>query len=251
MKQEIRKWLREQAEQEYREFSSSLIPGCQAMLGIRIPILRRKAKEIAKGDWRGFLQAYGIGITGDKADIVLEKERYFEEEQLIAMVLGYRKVHTEAEAGEILDLAAEFIPMIHDWSVNDTFCCGMVMARKYQELVWNFLMRYRSSDREFEQRVLAVMLMNHYLNDTYIDQVLEILAELRTEGYYRMMGVSWALATAYAKYPEKTMAVLQSGRLEPDVYRKAIQKMLESYRVPVTDKEVLRSMRTQWIEEHK
>ena len=54
-KQEIRSWLNEEAEEGYQKFSSSLIPGCEPMLGIRIPVLRKKAKEIVKGDWKGFL----------------------------------------------------------------------------------------------------------------------------------------------------------------------------------------------------
>ena len=32
-KQEIRSWLSEEAEEGYQKFSSSLIPGCEPMLG--------------------------------------------------------------------------------------------------------------------------------------------------------------------------------------------------------------------------
>ncbi len=106
-------------------------------------------------------------------------------------------------------------------------------------------MKYRASREEFEQRVVAITLMSHYLTDGYIDQVLEVLESLRHEGYYQRMGVAWALETAYAKYPEKTMEVLKRGKLEEWVYQKAIQKMLESYRVPAEEKEMLRAMKQQ------
>ena len=243
-KQEIRSWLSEEAEEGYQKFSSSLIPGCEPMLGIRIPVLRKKAKEIVKGDWKGFLQEYGITIEEAMAK-PSEAEEYFEEKQLQAMVLGYRKAKTEEEAKELLTLCAKFIPSIQNWSVNDTFCTGLVLSRTYPELVWDFLMKYRASREEFEQRVVAITLMSHYLTDGYIDQVLEVLESLRHEGYYQRMGVAWALATAYAKYPEKTMEVLKRGKLEEWVYQKAIQKMLESYRVPAEEKEMLRAMKQQ------
>ena len=35
----------------YRNFSKSLIPGVQEMIGIRLPELRKLAKELALSDW--------------------------------------------------------------------------------------------------------------------------------------------------------------------------------------------------------
>ncbi len=246
-KQELRNWLNAQAEPDYQKFSSSLIPGCEPMLGIRIPVLRKKAKEIAKGDWRGFLEEYGITATkaeGQERETAnLDGAEYFEEKQLQAMVLGYRKAKTEEEARELIRFCAVFVPRIGNWSVNDTFCTGLVLSRAYPDLVWDFLMGYRTSTQEFEQRVVAVTLMSHYLKDGYIDQVLDVLKTLQHDGYYQRMGVAWALATAYAKYPKQTMALLQEGTLSEWVYQKAIQKMLESYRVPAEDKKVLRAMK--------
>ena len=62
------------------------------------------------------------------------------------------------------------------------------------------------------------------------------------------MGVSWGIATAYAKFPEQTMAFLQKNQLDDFTYNKAITKMLESYRVPFADKEILRGMKRTKIE---
>lgn len=53
--QELRARLTELAEPAYRDFSSRLIPGCGEMLGVRLPVLRKLAAEIAAEDWRGFL----------------------------------------------------------------------------------------------------------------------------------------------------------------------------------------------------
>lgn len=106
-----------------------------------------------------------------------------------------------------------------------------------------FLMQYRASKSEFEQRVVAVMLMDHFLVPEYIDRVLAVYNSLKHEGYYCKMGVAWGIATAYAKFPQETHAFLLENELDDFTYNKAIQKMLESYRVSAEDKEMLRGMK--------
>ena len=39
------------AEPEYAVFSRRLLPGTENVLGVRLPLLRRLARRIAKGDW--------------------------------------------------------------------------------------------------------------------------------------------------------------------------------------------------------
>lgn len=222
---EIKKRLNDLSENNYKDFSSSLIPNCEKMYGVRIPKLRQLAKEIAKGDWKEYLTH--------------ASDESFEEISLQAFVLGYAKADIE----ELLGFAANFIPKITNWSVNDSFCSTFKITTKHRERVWEFLMAYRNSEKEFEQRVVAVMLMNYYLIEEYIDQVLEVWDNLKHDGYYLKMGVAWGLATAYAKFPEKTHEYLLNNHLNDFTYNKAIQKMMESYRVPTEDKEKLKVMK--------
>lgn len=223
--EEIRRYLEEHAEDKFKEFTSGLIPGTDPIIGVRVPVIRALAKQIAKGDWRSYLAN--------------ARDDSYEEICLQGFVIGYAK----ADIDELLSYAAEFIPKIHDWSVNDGFCSTFKIAQKHREKVWNFLMQYKNSDREFEQRVVAVMLMNHFLVDEYIDSVLKVWDELSHEGYYRKMGVAWGIATAYAKFPKKTHAFLLNNHLDDFTYNKAIQKMIESYRITPEDKVVLREMK--------
>ena len=96
---------------------------------------------------------------------------------------------------------------------------------------------------EFEQRVVSVMLMDHFLTEEYIARVLSVWDRLDHPGYYRKMGVAWGVATAYAKYPKETYAFLLENHLDDETYNKAIQKMIESYRISAEDKEILRGMK--------
>lgn len=223
--EEIRDFLEEHAEEKFQKFTSGLIPGTDQIIGVRIPELRKLAKQLARGDWRTYLEN--------------ASDASYEEINLQGFVLGYAKAPIE----ELLAYAAAFIPKIHDWSVNDGFCATFKIAQKYREEVWEFLMQYRDSEQEFEQRVVAVMLMDHFLVEEYIDRVLAVWDSLKHEGYYCKMGVAWGIATAYAKFPEKTHAFMQNNHLDSFTYNKAIQKMIESYRIPEQKKAVLRNMK--------
>ena len=52
---EIRDFLEAHADARYAAFSASLVPGAQRLLGVRLPVLRALARDIAKDDWRTYL----------------------------------------------------------------------------------------------------------------------------------------------------------------------------------------------------
>ena len=221
----IRNRLIEMADEEYRKFSSSLIPGEDRMLGVRLPYLRDLAKEIAKGDWRGFLNN--------------AQEEFYEELMLQGLVIGYVKTAPD----EILEYAARFIPKIANWGVCDSFCTGLKLAKKQPHMVWTFVLPYLKSDREFEVRFAVIMMLAHYISDEFIDRVISGLDQVRHDGYYAKMGVAWAISVCYVKYPEKTMAYLKTCSLDDFTFNKSLQKILESYRVDKESKEIIRGMK--------
>lgn len=223
--QELRICLQEMAEEDYKKFSASLIPGVKNMLGIRLPELRKLAKRLAKEDWKSYLSWN-----------VFE---YFEEIMIQGMILGY----VDAPVKEILEQLEYFIPRIDNWSVNDSFCNTFQSAKKHPKEVWDFLMQYKDSHKEFEVRVVAVMLMAHYLIPDYIEDVLKVLGMLDTEEYYASMAVAWAYATAWAKFPEKTKTYLQEHSIDRETYRRTLQKGIESRRITPEDKEWMRRER--------
>ncbi|MDE6232474.1 MAG: DNA alkylation repair protein [Lachnospiraceae bacterium] len=207
------------------EYYGNVIPGKKPDIGVRIPELRKLAKEIAKDDYRYFLDNNTFET--------------FEAETLQAFVIGYAK----DDINVLLGYVKKFIPMIHDWSVNDSLCQNFKIARKHQKEVFDFLMEYVDSEEEYEVRVVAVMLMSHFLNDEYIDRVIKVLDRLKCKDYYSRMGVAWAVATVMAKYRDKCFEYMDNSSLDDWTYNKSIQKMLESYRVNDEDKKILREMK--------
>ena len=222
----IREELHENSEEKYRDFSSGLTKDTALpLLGVRLPKLREMAAQLAKEDARGFLKLCDFSSV----EMCL----------LYAFVLGRWRTTAE-EALLYFDRA---VPHIDSWVTCDTLCQSFKQARKYPAETWALLMEYSKSQEPFVLRVMAVTMLSHFLTEEYIDRVLAVLDNTRCDAYYYKMGAAWAIATAMAKFPEKTFCFLENCRLDDWTYNKAIQKMIESYRVSDADKAVLRTMK--------
>lgn len=218
--------LLELAEEDYRRFASSLIPNIDNLLGVRLPALRKLAKEIAKGDWRAYLAE--------------ARDDYFEETMLQGMVIGYARADVE----ELLQHVAVFVPKINNWSVCDSFCLGLKFTRANQPRVWPFIQPYLASEAEYEIRFGVVMMLVHFVDEPYIDRVLEILDRIDHEAYYVKMAVAWALSICFSKQPEPTLRYLRGNHsLDKFTYNKALQKITELSRIDPDTKAMIRGMR--------
>lgn len=226
MIKEIREELDQLGEESYRQFNQKLIPGTDYIIGVRLPALRKLAKEIAKQDWRAYLKEASEEINDQSAH---------EEIMLQGLVIGYAKMSTQ----ERMSALDEFVPKIHNWAVCDSCCMGYKFMQKEPEVWFSYLQTYQNSSREFEVRFAVVSLLAHYVNETYLDQVLQTLNRLRHDGYYAKMVVAWAVSICYIQFPVQTKAFLLKNELDDFTQNKAIQKIRESYRVSREEKEEL------------
>ncbi len=227
---EIKMRLEQIAEEDYKKFNENLLPGTEHVLGVRMPKLRALAKEVAKEDFRTYLDEAHEKISADQGS-------YHEEIMLEGLVIAYAKMELE-ERFFYLD---RFVPKIHNWAVCD--CCSNTykFMEKYQEESFAYIDKYLHSQREYELRFGIVSLLDHFMNDTYIDQVLAICECTRHEGYYVKMAVAWTLSICYVKYPAKTRMLLEKNTMDDFTHNKTIQKIRESYRVSREEKEELKS----------
>lgn len=225
MQKNIKQQLATLAEEEYRIFSSGLLPNTDNVLGVRLPLLRQIAKQLAADNWQEYLQT--------------AQDSTFEEIMLQGMVIGYVK----CPFAERLLHIQNFVPKINNWSICDSFCVGLKFANKHPEEVWNFLQPYFSSKQEFDIRFAVVMLLTYYIQDTYIDEVLNILDYVQHDGYYVKMAVAWAISICYVKLPQRTMIYLKDNHLDDFTYNKALQKIRESLKVDKETKKLIRAMK--------
>lgn len=222
----IRKELDTLVDTTYREFHSSLLPGTENILGVRIPLLRKLAKDIAqKDDWRKFIE------TTDTAS--------YEEVMLQGLVIGIAKMPIE----ERVKYIEMFIPRINNWAVCDIFCGELKSAvRKNKELIWLFIQPYLQSDPEYKIRYGIVMLF-HFIDEEHIDSILRYCDTFRHDEYYARMGMAWLVSICFIKFPEKTMSYLRDSQLDNWTYNKSLQKIIESLRVDKETKVLIRTMK--------
>lgn len=222
----IREQIEALAEPEYQVFTSRLLPGVSNIIGVRLPILRKMAKEIVKGDWRTYLE-----YASDES---------FEEIMLQGMVIGYVK----QSLYEVIPYIAKFVEKIDNWSVCDSFCCGLKITKDYREDMWDFLEPYFHKQGEFEVRFGVVMLLNYYLEEEYIEPVCKIFDEIEHDGYYVKMAVAWTISIYYVHFPEAIEGYLRNNKLDEFTYKKTLQKICESRAVDHKKKEQIRELKS-------
>ena len=219
----IRRRLEEMADEKYREFHSSLVPGEEHILGVRMPNLRTFARELAKGDWRAYLAE----ATEDS----------YEEIMLQGLVIGYAKMDLE----EAYERIAAFVPKIQNWAICDCVCSSLKIVRKNLDSTWEFLQSYLQDDREYFLRFGIIMLLDYYKKEPrYLNQILEVLDGIRHEGYYVKMAVAWTLSMYYIAYPKEVTAYLGRHHLDDFTYRKTLQKIIESRQITPQVREQMR-----------
>lgn len=222
----VKAQLLELAEPNYQQLTARLLPGISNILGVRLPVLRKIAKQIAKENWREFLRQ--------------NDEVYFEEIMLKGMVIGYIK---DASVHEIMKFTETFVPKINNWSVCDSFCAGLKITKQNQQQFWPLICSYLSSEEEFEVRFAIVMMLTYYVDNRFVNEVLNRLDQVSHSGYYVRMAIAWAISVCYVNYPNLTLTYLKETKLDTFTYHKALQKITESLKSDLQTKELMKQMK--------
>ena len=221
--------LYENRDLKYRDFHANLVPGKDNFIGVRLPAMRKIAKEISKNE----------GVEKYLQEMLTVDDKYYEEVMVQGLIIGYVKVEPQTH----LEYIKKFVPKIDNWAICDSFCANLKFTKKNMDLVWDFLMEYLDSDQEYDVRFAAVMLMDFYIDDDHIDKVLQIYNKISHEGYYVKMSVAWGLSLCFIRYSDRTMKFFGKNDLDDWTYNKALQKCVESLRVDKDTKNVLRKMK--------
>ena len=209
----------------YREFHSKLMPDTdkEAVIGIRIPVLRKFAKAFAKkAEAREFLQQL--------------PHLYYEENNLHMMLItaekDYEKCLAEVE---------RFVPYIDNWATCD-MPAPKCFARHKQELLPK-VKEWIRSEETYTIRYGIDLLMALYLDEDFKPEYLELAASVTSEEYYVKMVIAWYFATALAKQWDAAIPYIEQRRLSEWVHRKTIQKAVESFRITKEQKDYLRTLK--------
>lgn len=214
-------------DENYRRFHAKLIPDIPIdnIIGVRTPVLRKYAKEVAKLP---------------EVNIFLESlpHIYYEENNLHGALLSllYPK-----DIIAFMEQLERFLPYVDNWATCDML--SPKIFKKHLPYVYERVQKWLQSDAVYTIRFGIVTLLGFYLDDAFEPEMLQLVANVRSEEYYVNMAVAWYFSMALVKQYDATLPYIQNRVLEPWTHNKSIQKAIESRRIPQETKAYLRGLK--------
>lgn len=222
---EILAHLQQMAEPAYARFAAGLIPHCPPMLGVRLPALRRLARELA---------------AQPAASLAALGQAYFEERMLRGMVISYAKLSDEDRCS----LLEDFLPVADNWSLCDSVAAGCKWMAKKPDFWLPWLWSLVKREEEFLARFGLVCLLDHFTNTPEgRRETLQACAALGSTALYARLGAAWAVSIVAVKEPALGLEFLSRNVLDDFTQNKAIQKICESRRATPAYRQAVRALR--------
>lgn len=225
IREDIEAFLTSHADEDYRVFQAKLIPNVDAttIVGVRTPDLRKLAKGLAgRKDAGEFLAALPHGT--------------FEENQLHSFVIA-----RERDFDRLVGAIENFLPFVDNWATCDQLSCRGLAADPTAALAK--VRAWLESDHEYTVRFSIGVLMQLFLDERFRPEFFEWVVAVSRPEYYVNMMRAWYFAEALAKQPAAAERVIASGALDEWTHNKAIQKAIESRRIPFEQKGRLRALK--------
>ena len=209
------------------DFTKSLIPGLpDEVIGCRMPEIKVIAKKmIANNKHEEFLKSL--------------PHKYHEENLLHAFILEKIKVSQT----ELFNYINEFLPYVNNWSVCDSLASRSKVLTSDLKKLFEQVKIWLEEEQTYHVRFALITMMKFYLKDEFIDEVLCLATNIKTDEYYINMALSWLYATALINYYDKIVKLLEEHKLDIFVHNKTIQKAIESYRISIDKKEYLKTLK--------
>lgn len=211
-------------DENYKDFNAKIIPTNQEMLGVRLPAIRKIAKNIAKVDYLKFIEE-------DKGNI-------YEMIMIEGLVLSYVK----RPFIELVPLIEKFLDKVDNWAQIDS----VIMSFKNiedKEIILKTAQKWMKSKKEFVVRAGIILLLSNLVLKEYLNIIFKISNNINHKGYYVFMGNAWLISVCMAKFPDETIEYFKNNKLDNKTHNKAIQKSCESFRVEKENKELIKKFK--------
>ncbi|MGD0152463.1 MAG: DNA alkylation repair protein [Thermacetogeniaceae bacterium] len=225
VEEDVQSQLFELQDLKYKEFQCKLMPTVkpETVIGVRTPELRKLARKLSK--------------TPEALEFLkILPHTYHEENNLHGFLIE------TIEDYDISIAAVEaFLPYIDNWATCDLI--SPKVFKKHLSELYEKIKVWLKSGQTYTMRFGIEMLMSFYCDDNFRPEMLELVACVRSEGYYVNMMIAWYFSTALVKQYDATLPYIQEQRLEKWTHNKAIQKAIESYRIGDEAKAYLRTLK--------
>lgn len=223
---DIQKTLFEHIDLKYKDFNAKLIPTVDydLVLGVRIPVLRKIAKDFSKhNESKIFLSAL--------------PHKYHEENNIHAFL-----IESINDFDEAIKMTEAFLPYIDNWATCDSFLPPVF--KKNTDKLLPYVLKWIKSDKTYTVRYGIVLLMKLYSKENFEDRFLSEISKIKSDEYYIKMAIAWYFAELLAIQYEKTVPYIKNNILDPWTHNKAIQKVVESFKVAQEKKIYIKTLKT-------
>ena len=213
----VKKFLKDNSDFGYAEFNRKFINSKYPILGVRLPILRKFAKEV------------------EPEYIELDSTLSHEEILLYGLAAGFIK--SEEEQLEYLE---NILPFIDNWGTCDSIVSSL--KKLTGEKSYSYLSQLLANDREFYIRVGIVGMMRNFMKTDKLQNILKKLSAIKSDTYYVKMALAWfyaELCVFNCAIGKQTISEIT----DKFVRNKAISKARDSFRISKLDKEELFKLR--------
>ena len=203
-----------QGNETYAAFNKRIVNTKMPVIGVRVPDLRRLARELASGMSAADISKLLLKAQNESFDYVL--------------LCGLLITHARLDDQMAINLTKQYLPHVDSWAHIDVF---VEKKRRFAgEVWWDFALECLQNEDEFTVRYGVISLMTNFLDEAHIDQVFTALRGVKHDGYYVKMALAWLYATAAVHFFELTLAELEDEHIDTWTRNKAYQKMRESRR---------------------
>lgn len=225
--EDIRKELFKLQDIKYKDFSAKLTPGEDNIIGVRLPAVRKLAKEIANKNYQEFLEnPYTL---------------YHEERLLYGLVISY----LNADVDTVLNYLDGWLKCVNNWAVCDSVIMNIKIFKKPEnkEKAFSYLTAKLNDKNPFVIRAVIVALFCYLNGEEYYKKTAEIYQSIKNDHFYVKMALSWGMCEILIKHYGLGIEIIKNRSLDVWVHNKAIQKSLESFRIDEIKKEELKKLK--------
>ena len=216
---ELEKYLEENGNKEFAEFSKTISNSEYLVFGVKNPVLRQIVKEHVKDE-----------------ELVLDdfKTGKYLEIDFIYFGLGLSRIKS---IDEQLEFLKQNIKKAKSWAITDT--ASTFLKKLTFDKYWSFFLSLVKSPFTYDRRMAYVLGLKLAKDKKILDVTKYIKKD---DEYMVMMAEAWLLATVAIYYPDEIYEYL----LKCDdiaLKRKTISKMVDSFRIDEATKERFKGLR--------
>lgn len=190
-----------------------------SVLAIKIPTIKKIAKEINKGNPLSFLSL----------NLHSNFETYLICGCLITKIDDFDCMKTYLN---------KYSQIIDSWALCD--CLDFNIKNENEDKYFNLSLDYINSIHPFCRRIGLLVWFKFIERANYLKIIIDNLSKFKKEShYYVNMALAWLIAELFVKNRNICLSLFENKILNPFVNNKAIQKIKDSFRVSLEDKKFL------------